>query len=335
VESFRRFAAVSGFQLERLVGGGRQATDLLLAFLVQQRSARSGGGRAPLQARTLEARAAAVGFWFACRGEARPGGPQLTLLLNSYKLEDGGGGGRAKVPFSIAALRWAASRARAAGSARGRALAAVLLVEFFFCCRVGEICANDKGARGVHIIRRQDVTLLTGQATALPLELAVARPASVEGAALLFRGSKADKFRIGAERAHWKPSGEAELCPVGAVQYLMAQGAGVGFGGVAEEGLPLASYWPEGGGRPVTFRRSDVVAAVKEAAVAMGWRAADFSSHSLRRGAATALRRAKNSSDAEVAYLGRWQLPGAFRGYGLASLGQTKGQVPRMIAGGS
>ena len=112
----------------------------------------------------------------------------------------------------------------------------------------------------------------------------------------------------------------------------MSQHHGSSIGNEAA-GLPLACFWPAVG-VPVTLRRRDVVAAVKEAAAAMGMRAADVSSHSLRRGAATALRRA-NGSDAEVAYLGRWQLPGAFRGYGLASLEQTKGQVTRMIAGGS
>ena len=260
-------------------------------------------------------------------------------MLNSYRLADdggGGGGGRAKAPFSIAALRWAVRCARASGSERGKALAAVLLIEFFFCCRVGEICASDSGASGPHIIRRQDVSLLTAAATALPPAVAVQGPTSVQGAALFFRGSKVDKFRVGALRAHWKPSGEDELCPVLAAQFLLAQrGGAAGGSGGAAAGLPLASFWPAGTGRPETLRRCDVVAAVKEAAVAMGWRAADFSSHSLRRGAATALRRAKNSTDAEVAFLGSWQLPGAFRGYGLAGLGQTKGQVPRMIAGGS
>ena len=164
--------------------------------------ARCGGGRAPLQARTLAARAAAIGFWFSCRGEPRPGGPQLPLLLTSFKLAHGDGGGRAKVPFSIAALRWAVRRARAHGSTRARALAAVLLVQFFSCCRVGEICANDDGKSGKHIIRRQDVILLTARAKAVTLAAAEERPAAVAGASLFFRGSKVDKFRIGATRAH-------------------------------------------------------------------------------------------------------------------------------------
>ena len=299
---------------------------------MQQRVARCGGGRAPLQARTLAARAAAIGLWFSCRGEPRPGGPQLPLLLTSFKLAHGDGGGRAKVPFSIAALRWAVRRARAHGSTRARALAAVLLVQFFSCCRVGEICANDDGKSGKHIIRRQDVILLTARAKAVTLAAAEERPAAVAGASLFVRGSKLDKFRIGATRAHREPASNEELCPVAALQYLLSQYHGSGTGDEVA-GLPLASFWPAVG-VPVTLRRRDVVAAVREAAAAMGMRAADVSSHSLRRGAATALRRA-NGSDAEVAYLGRWQLPGAFRGYGLASLEQTKGQVTRMIAGGS
>jgi hypothetical protein len=326
--AFESFCEAAGFPAARLRGSGRQASDLVLAFLMGERLRR----QPPLRAKTLQGKASAINFFFGCRGEAKPDHHgQVTRLLRAWALADGGGGGRAKLPLSLAALGQAVGRVAADGSEKGRVLGALLVLGFFFCCRVGEIVEDDKGAAGAHLLRRGHAALLTSEGRRLRLSAAPAALAAVAGAELFFPSSKADRFRLGARRAHWRLPGAAEpLCPVAAAIRLLTGGPTGAAAAGATEDTPLCAY-----GAGYRLRRRDVVAAVKAGAAAGGGQVMDFSAHSLRRGGATALRQAAGSTDAEVARLGRWAMPGAFRGYGLQALAASKGQAARMLASGA
>ena len=137
-----------------------------------------------------------------------------------------------------------------------------------------------------------------------------------------FRKQKADQLQFGAHRSHFRAPGG--LCVVEAVAY-MADWFPERFGTGKEAELPLCR-WADG----TMIDRTDVLAALGDAAEAVGLPASRFKPHSLRIGGATALYHATGEIETVKRY-GRWT-SGAFHGYLWDSSEQAKGLAAKMAA---
>jgi hypothetical protein len=192
-----------------------------------------------------------------------------------------------KRPVTPQMLIFLAERVRASGSLRKRYTLGLAVMAFFFMLRGSEYSAISPGSfDGEKIIRRKDTRWKRNGKYINHFWLA-------DEVEIHIRSSKTDQIGAGAFRA-MKISGET-LCVVKAMQEIYALGL------TLEDSAPLAMM-PDG----VTITRDMISELLKEAAEELGEPIDEFSSHSLRRGGATALY-SKGYSREEIMYMGRWK----------------------------
>jgi len=329
VAAFLAFCSHHSCDGHRLAGGGDYLTEsMLLAWLHVERHVGGNSGT------TLAGKVSAVNNWFGSSGKRRTSEfakGRVSLLVAAYKREDSArqAAQRAelgtedhlegKLALSVVALRDAVSAARLEETPSGRALACVLQVEFFYALRVSELlgrvgvvraAGGSVTALGAEVhgpIRRRDVCLLDDLGHPLAASVAEAEPWRVAGAELFLRSAKNDQHFQGATTALFRGGrsgfGARRLCPVEALLELLRAGPGGAIGAFPD--LPLAVYWNRDG-EACAVKREEVAAAVKRAAAGRGENAAEYGTHSLRRGGATAFYGGGGSA-ADAAELGRWK----------------------------
>ena len=199
------------------------------------------------------------------------------------------------------------------GHADDAVLWTALALAFFYLLRACEYCSSgtpdlDKVLRGADVaFRKEGIPCSPGEADELAIQ---------------FRKQKADQLQFGATRSHYRTGGD--VCVVDAVARL-AEWFPERFGDGPEADLPLCR-WEDG----TMVDRVDILAALEDAAQAVGLPAARFKPHSLRIGGASALYHATGEIETVKRY-GRWT-SGAFHSYLWDSAEQAKGLAARMAA---
>ena len=211
--------------------------------------------------------------------------PKIAATMKGLKKASGAS--IQKRPVTPQMLIFLAERVRASGSLRKRYTLGLAVMAFFFMLRGSEYSAISPGSfDGEKIIRRKDTRWKRNGKYINHFWLA-------DEVEIHIRSSKTDQIGAGAFRA-MKISGET-LCVVKAMQEIYALGL------TLEDSAPLAMM-PDG----VTITRDMISELLKEAAEELGEPIDEFSSHSLRRGGATALY-SKGYSREEIMYMGRWK----------------------------
>ena len=259
-----------------LLEPGEEATWALMCF-VSHLSLRLRHG-------TIKGYLAAVRNFHVVQGAADPmlGCERLRLQLRGIRREQGDKRLFMK-PVTPAMLRWAKAHLfkDLQRSQFQRTLWAALLAAFFGLLRNSEY--TPKGATPFDPVRQ-----VTGGDCLL-----VERPRARSFAVLFISRSKADVFGQGQTVTLGATGGP--LCPYAALK-AMKEGQ--------PSGLPVGSplFWTARG----ALQREDIVQAVKQMATGTGRNASEYSTHSLRRGGASALW-AQGFSRAQIQVIGRWR----------------------------
>ena len=258
-----------------LLGGGQEATGVLGNFISHLSFW--------LKHSTIKGYLAAVRHFHISHGRANPmdGCELLRLQLRGIRRAQGDTRLYMK-PITPDMLRWAKRVLfRDLDSSQHlRTLWCALLIAYFALLRCSEYCP--KGGQAFDPERQ----LAQGDS------LLVERPNSPDFLLLHIGRSKADPFGRGHTVAVGATGGP--LCPVDAWR-RMKRGQPQGLG----DQDPL--FWTQAG----ALRREAVVRAVKDMAAGRGKPPAEYSSHSLRRGGASALW-AQGFSREQIMVLGRW-----------------------------
>jgi hypothetical protein len=259
-----------------LLAPGDPATEVLMSFICYL----SGW----LKHSTIKGYLSAVRHLHVVQGRADPvqGRERLRLQLRGVRRSQGDLRLVMK-PITQEMLRWARRVyfTNLAGSQYQRTLWAALLAAFY-----GLLRCSEYAPKGVAAF---DPSRQLTQAD----NLSVDRPGTAPFEVLFIGRSKADPF--GRGQAVVVGSTGDDICPVGAIR-AMRRGQPRWLPGDA----PL--FWTASG----PLRREAVVRAVKAMAIGTGRVAADYSSHSLRRGGASALW-AQGYSREQIMVLGRWR----------------------------
>ena len=211
--------------------------------------------------------------------------PKITATMKGLKKASGAS--IQKRPVTPQMLIFLVEKVRSSGNFRKRYVLGLAIMAFFFMLRGSEYSANSPGScDGEKIIRRKDIRWKRNGKYINYFWLA-------DEVEIHIRSSKTDQIGAGAFRA-MKISGET-LCVVKTMQEVYALGL------MMEDSAPFAMM-PDG----VTITRDMVSELLKEAAEELGEPIDEFSSHSLRRGGATALY-SKGYTREEIMYMGRWK----------------------------
>ena len=233
---------------------------------------------------TIKGYLAAVRNFHVVQGAVDPlsGCERVRLQLRGIRREQGDNRLFMK-PMTPEMLRWARVHIfnNLAGSQHQRTLWAALLAAFFGLLRNSEY--TPKGTQPFDA-RRQ---LTRGDC------LLVERPGARSFAVLFIGRSKADVFGYGQSVTLGATGGP--LCPVTALKAMRA-----GQPSHLVDDSPL--FWIGGG----ALRREDIVRVVKQIATGMGKNPVEYSTHSLRRGGASALW-AQGFNRAQIQVIGRWR----------------------------
>lgn len=190
---------------------------------------------------------------------------------------------RRAAPIDRAFLRDAVALVKSGGGGAHRLVhLRCLIVQWFFLARVSEVVATGRAAGGTALLRKDVVALDLRHGSYQPAQ----RAHGAMAAALRFSGSKTDKAMAGQRRIVGA-TGDADLCAVSCIQDQLALP-----GGEADPLFPATS----------TLSLSAFVAAV---ASSSGRNPALYSTHSARRGGATAYFQACGN-ETMLKYFGRW-----------------------------
>jgi hypothetical protein len=190
---------------------------------------------------------------------------------------------RRAAPIDRAFLRDAVALVRSGGGGAHRLVhLRCLIVQWFFLARVSEVVATGRAAGGTALLRKDVVALDMSQGSYRPAQ----RAQGAMAAALRFAGSKTDKAMAGQRRIVGS-TGDANLCAVSCIQAQLAL-----------PGCETDPLFPE----TSTLSLTAFVAAV---ASSSGRDPSLYSTHSARRGGATAYFQACGN-ETMLKYFGRW-----------------------------
>jgi integrase len=211
--------------------------------------------------------------------------PKITATMRGLKKASGAS--IQKRPVTPQMLMHIQERWRDSGDVLHRFLLGGTIMAFFFMLRASEYCGTSAEVfDSDKIIRRKDIKWKRNGKYITHFWLA-------DEVEIHIRSSKTDQIGAGAFRT-MRASGET-LCVVKAMQEVFALGLAM------EDSAPFMMT-PHG----LMVTREMVADLLKEAAIELGHPADEFSSHSLRRGGATALY-SKGYSREEIMYVGRWK----------------------------
>ena len=211
--------------------------------------------------------------------------PRVTASMTGLKKASGAA--VQKKPVTPQMLMLLQEKLRATGQTLHQYLADCILTQFFFMLRASECTGSSQNVVDLDkVIRRKDLKWKRNGRYIQQFW----RADEVE---IHIRTSKTDQVGVGAFRS-MRVSGEA-LCVVKALQDVYALGLEM------EDTAPLFMT-PTG----IMVTREMVSEVLKSVALDLGEYADEYSSHSLRRGGATALY-SKGYSREEIMYMGRWK----------------------------
>lgn len=191
------------------------------------------------------------------------------------------------------------------GSRLGRAMWACLCLQYFFMLRANNAVAPD-GARLYdprRILLRSDVVFLSEDKVAV--ELTASTASSIAYVEITVRSSKSDQGGRSYSRRLGRTGDPHGLCPVTAlIDHLLGSPE-------LPAAWPVAAWDAAAGGRAraaAVVQRSHIAQLLKVCGLALGENAADFGSHSLRIGGATALY-AMGKETEYIRWFGNWASP--------------------------
>ena len=282
----------------------RDPIPFLQVFALRVRSGKLALGGAPISSRATEEYLRSVGQTLALLGyrdptKDRDGNRDIRLqrLLSCWKKEDGPPSRAAPIP--VAVLRTASDHARHQGTRKGRAIADLIWIAFFFCMRPGEYAKTQDG----HPFTVRDTAFLVNGRWVNGTKVDTTDAFHARSVSLTFTEQKNG---VKGERISLGRSGDSNACPVRClarrIRHLRRNNA-VGD-------CPIHSVFSTTSPTPV--RSTDITDTIRLAAHAHFLPATNISARSLRASGATALLQA-GTDVSRIKLLGRWKSDEVFR----------------------
>lgn len=284
--------------------GPSEQEDRVLEFLGHQRLVRKN------LAGTLRGKKSALAYEFKRRNLGDPTrGLRVSMLLRALTLADGD---RTRRKWPVARRHLLSARYMIDRSTKkGSALWLSLLLGWFFLLRSRNFAspgaASDYDEN--YILQRGDIRLFDENDKAVVISgkaltsAGGAASKKVAGLEIHVRISKNDQMRVGFKRKLYR-SGDGELCVV--QSYLDHMRATP----TLEPLAPVCAYEEKGTDEPedlwACITRKEITGILRQVVKELGENEADFASHSLRVGGATAMR-AAGFSDSFIKWWGTWK----------------------------